>query len=473
MPLSGNGGIVGLTEDEDKFRRWQICSPEAAKHVSEFEDITVLKGNEHSEFHHHEDSKAFQERFANHVALLATKFNQLGNPFGPDESKELVQLGTKEVMTDNVVSTVRNIEEIGRKQHAEFRETRIFHKIINLDDPIKKNKLPTFKASNTKGRSAKTESQELKIRVRLFLQMYISTQIRGGNMEEFFSHETLQYPPALARSGRIRSGNKSDLVKCIQPLSYTETVSNQPKVPAVVLEGSVLVNLANPNKNQSFKDHATHVFYPQIRKQMNEYSAQRVDIVFDTYKDQSLKGSTRVKRRKGIRRKVLDKSVAPTNWRSFLRLDQNKIELFRYLSTTIIQHGNRGDVIMIYAYDDTCISGSNELDLSNLTPCNHEEANARVFLHLKDMTKQGHRKMVIRTVDTDVLVLAVSVYKQLQEEMEELWVDFGTRKNRKFFPIHKTLENIGECKARALPFFHAFTGCDQVSFLPHAPKSAA
>ena len=466
FPLSGNGGIVGLTEDEDKFRRWQICSPGVAKHVSEFEDIAVLKGNEHSEFHHHEDSKAFQERFAKHVALLATKFNQLGNPFRPDESKELVQLGTKEVMTDNVVSTVRNIEEIGRKQHAEFRETRIFHKIINLDDRLRRI---NFQHS----RRQIQRVGQLKIHVRLFLQMYISTQIRGGNMEEFFSHETLQYPPALASSGRIRSGNKSDLVKCIQPLSYTETVSNQPKVPAAVLEGSVLVNLANPNKNQSFKDHATDVFYPQIRKQMNEYSALQVDIVFDTYKDQSLKGSTRVKRGKGIRRKVLDKSVAPTNWRSFLRLDQNKTELFRYLSTTIIQHGNRGDVIMICAYDDTCISGSNELDLSNLTPCNHEEANARVFLHLKDMTKQGHRKMVIRTVDTDVLVLAVSVYEQLQEEMEELWVDFGARKNRKFFPIHKTLEHIGECKARALPFFHAFTGCDQVSFLPHAPKSAA
>ena len=82
--LSGNGGIVGLTEDEDKFRRLQICSPEVARVVSEFEDITVLKGNEHSEFHYHEDSKAFQEKFAKHAALLTTEFNQLGNAFGPD-----------------------------------------------------------------------------------------------------------------------------------------------------------------------------------------------------------------------------------------------------------------------------------------------------------------------------------------------------------------------------------------------------
>ena len=148
FPLSGNGGIVGLTEDEDKFRRWQICSPEVARVVSEFEDITVLKGNVHSEFHHHEDSKTFQEKFARRTALLTTEFNQIGNPFGPHESKELVQLGAKDVMADNVVSKVRNIEEIGRKQHVEFRETRIFCKIIKLDDLIKKNKLPIFKASN-------------------------------------------------------------------------------------------------------------------------------------------------------------------------------------------------------------------------------------------------------------------------------------------------------------------------------------
>ena len=149
----------------------------------------------------------------------------------------------------------------------------------------------------------------------------------------------------------------------------------------------------------------------QIRKQMNKYSAQRVDIVFGTYKDQSSKTSTRVKRGKRIRRKVLDKSVAPTNWRSFLRLDQNKTEIFCYLFITIIQHGDRGHVIMICAYDDTFINSSNDLDLSNLTPCNHEEADTRVFLHVKDMTQQGYTKMVIRTVDTNVLVLAVSVYE--------------------------------------------------------------
>ena len=78
-------------------------------------------------------------------------------------------------MTDNVVSTVRNIEEIGRKQHAEFRETRIFRKNIRLDDPIKKNKLPTFNASNTKGRSAKTVIGAQNASAAIFTDVYINT----------------------------------------------------------------------------------------------------------------------------------------------------------------------------------------------------------------------------------------------------------------------------------------------------------
>ena len=35
--------------------------------------------------------------------------------------------------------------------------------------------------------------------------------------------------------------------------------------------------------------------------------------------------------------------------------------------------------------------------------------------------------MVIRAVDTDVLVLAVSVYEELKDGIEKLWVDFCER----------------------------------------------
>lgn len=40
--------------------------------------------------------------------------DQLGNPVIVDDSKELIQLGTKGVMGSDAVSTIRQIEELGK-----------------------------------------------------------------------------------------------------------------------------------------------------------------------------------------------------------------------------------------------------------------------------------------------------------------------------------------------------------------------
>ena len=62
--LKGDGGMIGLTEDEEKLRRWMICTPETARAVYEFKSIISHNRNDHHcDFHHHEDSPSFQRRF--------------------------------------------------------------------------------------------------------------------------------------------------------------------------------------------------------------------------------------------------------------------------------------------------------------------------------------------------------------------------------------------------------------------------
>jgi hypothetical protein len=43
--------------------------------------------------------------------------------------------------------------------------------------------------------------------------------------------------------------------------------------------------------------------------------------------------------------------------------------------------------------------------------CNHKEADIRVFLHAKQAAQAGHRNIVIKTVDTDVVVIAISLFR--------------------------------------------------------------
>ena len=109
--------------------------------------------------------------------------------------------------------------------------------------------------------------------------------------------------------------------------------------------------------------------------------------------------------------------------------------------------------LIICAYDTVAKSSDIFAQLSNLTPTNQEEGDTRVLLHMKDMILKGCKKIVIRTVDTDVLVLALSIYEEVYVEGLELWVDFGVGKNRENFPINHMFNMLGSEKAAAIRFF--------------------
>ena len=128
------------------------------------------------------------------------ELEQLGNPFIVDESVELLQLDTKDVMVEAIVMTVKTIEEIGKRKNKEFKKAGAIDVTQKLEDTATKNKFAFFKQSNSKGQSSKSESKDLKLHIRLFSQLYISTQIRGGNIDEFFSHKTLKNRLVLSKN---------------------------------------------------------------------------------------------------------------------------------------------------------------------------------------------------------------------------------------------------------------------------------
>ena len=67
-----------------------------------------------------------------------------------------------------------------------------------------------------------------------------------------------------------------------------------------------------------------------------------------------------------------------------------------------------------------------------LSPCTLEEADTRMLLHIADAVRQGCHKIVLRTVDTDVMVLSLAAMPRLH--LEHLWVAFGTGQYFKYLP---------------------------------------
>lgn len=110
-------------------------------------------------------------------------------------------------------------------------------------------------------------------------------------------------------------------------------------------------------------------------------------------------------------------------------------------------------------------------DTGNLAPCDHEEADTRMFVHVADAVNKGYNKILIRSVDTDVVVLAVAAAAKL--DVEELWIAFGTAKSFRHIPAHEIARSLGPSKSTALPVFHAYTGCDTVSSFSTKGKKSA
>ena len=48
--------------------------------------------------------------------------------------------------------------------------------------------------------------------------------------------------------------------------------------------------------------------------------------------------------------------------------------------------------------------------------CDHEEADTRVCLHLKDALEKGAQTVILRTVDTDVIVILVGLFRQFTKD---------------------------------------------------------
>lgn len=95
----------------------------------------------------------------------------------------------------------------------------------------------------------------------------------------------------------------------------------------------------------------------------------------------------------------------------------------------------------------------------------HEESDTRIVLHVNDSLERGLRIIMIRTVDTDVVVILISQFHSVIDRYPEakLWVAFGTGKHFRFYNINSICACLGRERSHCLVPFHAFTGCDTTS----------
>ena len=141
-------------------------------------------------------------------------------------------------------------------------------------------------------------------------------------MDNLFAYEYHTWPPSLASNIIMYSTCKSDLIQCLESVApFQDTVA---AIDAIMVDGAALVHSLDLKKSNAkepittFKKYADYVFIPSI-KRMAE-AEPSLDVVWDSYRENSLKEQTRQNRESVTPMKVENDTKLPENLKNLFAL---------------------------------------------------------------------------------------------------------------------------------------------------------
>ncbi|XP_066910477.1 multiple epidermal growth factor-like domains protein 10 [Clytia hemisphaerica] len=229
---------------------------------------------------------------------------------------------------------------------------------------------------------------------------------------------------------------------------------------------TAIIHMVAP-KNGSTVDEYSKVFAAHVNSYFNDVN--RVDVIFDIYLDSSLKEGVR-ETRGTAPSQIVKGATKISKWSKFLKNSSIKQRLFEYIAHYLKSQVTPSNTKqLVVTCRDMVMTNPISIGLGEIfSPCDHEEADTRMILHASNIL-EDMSSVTLRTVDTDVLVLAVAISNMYPTK--KIWVSFGVGDQKKMFSAHGEIRiQVGPEKAQALPMFHAFTGCDRVSSFKNVGK---
>jgi hypothetical protein len=269
----------------------------------------------------------------------------------------------------------------------------------------------------------------------------------------------------------LRKTNKAALAAHFKKMSSPVDHSPNHGRVATVIDGMSLVQKISGNQT-TFGEIATSIFNMAL-KDTTENS--RVDLVFDTYQDTSIKGMEWARRaeEEGHQLQSISASHRVHQWRKYLSRVSNKTTLIKFLfeewQKPEYQKQLNGRILIVTAEEKcfriTSNSCHEEVDLK----CTQEEADGRLILHAIHAGNQNY-EVVIVSEDTDVLILGLAFADKISTPFYQR---FSAKGLATVYEIRKISAALGRSLCAALLGLHAMTGCDSVSAFAGKGKLSA
>ena len=202
----------------------------------------------------------------------------------------------------------------------------------------------------------------------LMTQLFLSVQSRpDADMAEFFRFENQREPLSLADHGSLRTGKRSD--------RFSE----------------IMVHMVRPISAKTLADYATQHIVPFLEYQITP-TVERIYAIWDNYPEGNLKSLTHQRRGTGLRTRIGDghTQIPKHEWNSrFLKNEENKKELFSFLSEEIVKKDLGGKLLLSTKCER--VLSNRPCDVSALEPCNYSEADTMIFRRFAHASGQGPR----------------------------------------------------------------------------------
>lgn len=136
----------------------------------------------------------------------------------------------------------------------------------------------------------------------------------------------------------------------------------------------------------------------------------------------------------------------------------NESEIFQFLAEKVAREASpNSDIATPATTPSSCLG------------CHHtntiEQKPTRDSLCMRNKQQADSKAIIIKTNDTDVIVMAVRILHTLQKlGLKQLWVSFGQGQNLRWIPVHELCCTTAE-KRKGISFFRAFSVCDVASEL--------
>ena len=288
--------------------------------------------------------------------------------------------------------------------------------------------------------------------------MVLVAESRHLRMNDVLSDPLGPLPWALANGdGTMRKTNKAALARELE--KQVLPAGTIPEPSATIIDGMSLIQKMKGNDQTFSQLELTRTLHDGVR-------SHRIDVVFDKYREDSIKNAGRSNR--GSTAGIQFRNMAPGHriqqWRKFLSSSANKANLIRFLVAewkTPKLREKLNDKKLYVASEETCLHITNDqwAEVAELQS-NQEEADTRIILHAAHAAGVGYSAVVVTADDTDVIVLCLAFSPDISCP---LFQKCGTNNRVRYIDINKLRQGLIYDVCNSLIGMHAYTGCDTVS----------